>query len=56
MAVSERLDAGMIGLNRGLVSDPAAPIGGTKQRGLGREGSHEGMMEYMETKYIATDW
>ncbi len=56
MAVSERLDAGMIGLNRGLVSDPAAPFGGTKQSGLGREGSHEGMMEYMETKYIATDW
>ena len=52
----ERLDAGMIGLNRGLVSDPAAPFGGTKQSGLGREGSHEGMMEYMETKYIATDW
>ena len=56
MAVSERLDAGMIGLNRGLVSEPAAPCGGTKQSGLGREGSHEGMMEYMETKYIATDW
>ena len=56
MAVSARLDAGMIGLNRGLVSDPAAPFGGTKQSGLGREGSHEGMMEYMETKYIATDW
>ena len=56
MAISERLDAGMIGLNRGLVSDPAAPFGGTKQSGLGREGSHEGMMEYMETKYIAVDW
>ena len=56
MAVSERLDAGMIGLNRGLVSEPAAPFGGTKQSGLGREGSHEGMMEYMETKYIAVRW
>ncbi len=56
MAVSERLDAGMIGLNRGLVSDPAAPFGGTKQSGLGREGSHEGMMEYMESKYIAVEW
>jgi len=56
MAVSERLDAGMIGLNRGLVSDPAAPFGGVKQSGLGREGSHEGMMEYMEKKYIAVDW
>jgi succinate-semialdehyde dehydrogenase/glutarate-semialdehyde dehydrogenase len=50
------LDAGMIGLNRGLVSDPAAPFGGTKQSGLGREGSHEGMMEYMESKYIAVEW
>ena len=56
MAVSERLDAGMIGINRGLVSDPAAPFGGTKQSGLGREGSHEGMMEFMETKYIAAEW
>ena len=56
MAISERLDAGMIGLNRGLVSDPAAPFGGTKQSGLGREGSHEGMMEYMEKKYIAVTW
>jgi len=56
MAIAERLDAGMIGLNRGLVSDPAAPFGGTKQSGLGREGSHEGMMEYMESKYIAVEW
>lgn len=56
MAISERLDAGMIGLNRGLVSDPAAPFGGSKQSGLGREGSHEGMMEYMEKKYIAVTW
>jgi len=56
MAISERLDAGMIGLNRGLVSDPAAPFGGSKQSGLGREGSHEGMMEYMEKKYIAVAW
>ena len=56
MAISERLDAGMIGLNRGLVSDPAAPFGGSKQSGLGREGSHEGMREYMETKYIAVEW
>ena len=56
LAISERLDAGMIGLNRGLVSDPAAPFGGTKQSGLGREGSHDGMMEYMEKKYIAVEW
>lgn len=56
MAVAERLEAGMIGLNRGLVSDPAAPFGGVKQSGLGREGSHEGMMEYMEKKYIGVEW
>src|SRR5262249_13772033 len=56
MRVSERLDFGMIGLNRGLVSDPAAPFGGTKQSGLGREGAHEGLMEFMETQYISVNW
>jgi succinate-semialdehyde dehydrogenase/glutarate-semialdehyde dehydrogenase len=56
LSVSERLDFGMIGLNRGLVSDPAAPFGGVKQSGLGREGGHEGMLEFMETQYISTNW
>src|SRR5438270_10132559 len=56
MRVSEKLDFGMIGLNRGLVSDPAAPFGGTKQSGLGREGAHEGLMEFMETQYISVTW
>jgi succinate-semialdehyde dehydrogenase / glutarate-semialdehyde dehydrogenase len=56
LRVSEALEAGMIGLNRGLVSDPAAPFGGVKQSGLGREGAHEGLLEFTETKYIATDW
>ena len=56
LRVSEALDAGMVGLNRGLVSDPAAPFGGVKQSGLGREGAHEGLLEFTETKYIATDW
>src|SRR5215471_8583597 len=56
MRVSERLDYGMIGLNRGLVSDPAAPFGGTKQSGIGREGAHEGMMEFLETQYVSTSW
>ena len=56
LRVSEALEAGMIALNRGLVSDPAAPFGGTKQSGLGREGSHYGIHEFMEVKYIATDW
>ena len=56
LRVGERLEAGMIGLNRGLVSDPAAPFGGTKQSGIGREGGHEGVLDYLETKYIATAW
>ena len=56
LQVSERLDYGMVGLNRGLVSDPAAPFGGTKQSGLGREGGHEGMFEFMETQYISAEW
>jgi len=56
MRVSEKLDFGMIGLNRGLVSDPAAPFGGMKQSGLGREGAHEGLLEFMETQYISVNW
>src|SRR6476469_8740194 len=56
MRVSEQLDFGMIGLNRGLVSDPAAPFGGMKQSGIGREGAHEGMMEFLETQYISVTW
>jgi succinate-semialdehyde dehydrogenase / glutarate-semialdehyde dehydrogenase len=56
LRVSEALDSGMVGLNRGLVSDPAAPFGGTKQSGIGREGGHDGMLDYLESKYIAVDW
>ena len=56
MRVSEALEYGMVGINRGFYSDPAAPFGGVKQSGIGREGSHEGMMEFLETKYIAADW
>ena len=56
LRVSEALDSGMVGLNRGLVSDPAAPFGGTKQSGIGREGGHEGMLDYLESKYVAVDW
>jgi succinate-semialdehyde dehydrogenase/glutarate-semialdehyde dehydrogenase len=56
LRVSERIDSGMIGLNRGIVSDPAAPFGGMKQSGLGREGAHHGIMEFCETKYIAVAW
>jgi succinate-semialdehyde dehydrogenase/glutarate-semialdehyde dehydrogenase len=46
----------MVGVNRGLISDPAAPFGGVKQSGLGREGAHEGMQAFLETKYIAAAW
>ena len=56
LRVSEALEAGMVGLNRGLVSDPAAPFGGVKQSGIGREGGHDGLLEFTETKYIAVDW
>jgi succinate-semialdehyde dehydrogenase/glutarate-semialdehyde dehydrogenase len=52
LRVAMRLDVGMVGVNRGVVSDPAAPFGGTKQSGLGREGSSEGILEYLEEKYI----
>jgi succinate-semialdehyde dehydrogenase/glutarate-semialdehyde dehydrogenase len=56
LKVAERLETGMVGLNRGLVSDPAAPFGGVKESGLGREGSHHGMREFLEPKYVATNW
>ncbi|HLK02146.1 MAG TPA: aldehyde dehydrogenase family protein, partial [Streptosporangiaceae bacterium] len=56
LRVSEALEAGMVGLNRGLVSDPAAPFGGVKQSGIGREGAHEGLLAFTEAKYIATNW
>lgn len=56
LRVSERIEAGMVGLNRGLVSDPAAPFGGVKQSGLGREGAHHGILEFCETKYISASW
>ena len=56
LAFSEKLDFGMIGLNRGLVSDPAAPFGGMKQSGIGREGAHHGIMEFLETQYISVEW
>jgi succinate-semialdehyde dehydrogenase / glutarate-semialdehyde dehydrogenase len=51
--VVEGLETGMVGLNQGLVSNPAAPFGGVKQSGVGREGGREGIAEYLETKYVA---
>jgi succinate-semialdehyde dehydrogenase/glutarate-semialdehyde dehydrogenase len=56
MRLAGRLESGMVGLNRGLVSDPAAPFGGVKSSGIGREGAHEGLLEFCETKYVAVDW
>jgi succinate-semialdehyde dehydrogenase / glutarate-semialdehyde dehydrogenase len=56
LRIAERLESGMIALNRGLVSDAAAPFGGVKQSGLGREGSHHGIREFTEAKYIAVEW
>ncbi|GAA1603300.1 MULTISPECIES: NAD-dependent succinate-semialdehyde dehydrogenase [Kribbella] len=55
LRVSERLEAGMIGLNQGIVSNPAAPFGGVKQSGLGREGGTVGIDEYLEVKYVAVN-
>jgi len=56
LRLCEQLEFGMVGLNRGLISDPAAPFGGVKQSGLGREGAHDGLMEFLETQYVATNW
>ncbi|RZV42861.1 MAG: NAD-dependent succinate-semialdehyde dehydrogenase [Acidimicrobiales bacterium] len=56
LRVSEQIQAGIIGLNRGVASDPAAPFGGMKQSGVGREGASEGIYEFCETQYIATNW
>jgi succinate-semialdehyde dehydrogenase/glutarate-semialdehyde dehydrogenase len=56
LQAAERIEAGMVGVNRGLISDPAAPFGGVKQSGLGREGAQDGMLEFLEKKYIAVDW
>lgn len=56
MRVGEQLQAGMVGINRGALSDPAAPFGGMKQSGLGREGGTHGILEFCETQYLAVDW
>ncbi|MFE2995575.1 NAD-dependent succinate-semialdehyde dehydrogenase [Nocardia sp. NPDC059246] len=53
LRVAEGLESGMVGVNRGVISDPAAPFGGVKESGFGREGGFEGIEEYLDTKYIA---
>jgi succinate-semialdehyde dehydrogenase/glutarate-semialdehyde dehydrogenase len=55
LRVTEALEVGMVGLNRGLVSNPAAEFGGVKESGFGREGGREGIEEYLATKYVAVD-
>ena len=55
LRVCEALETGMVGLNQGIVSNPAAPFGGIKQSGFGREGGYEGIEEYLETKYVAVN-
>ncbi len=56
LSTAEALEVGMVGVNRGAMSDPAAPFGGVKQSGLGREGGTEGIYEFCETQYIAVNW
>jgi succinate-semialdehyde dehydrogenase/glutarate-semialdehyde dehydrogenase len=51
-----QIESGMVGLDRGLVSDPAAPSGGVKESGLGRERGIEGLLTFTESKYIAVNW
>ncbi len=53
LSIAERLESGMVGLNQGMVSNAAAPFGGVKQSGFGREGGREGIAEYLEVKYVA---
>ena len=56
LRVGKGIESGMIAINRGLMSDPAAPFGGVKQSGLGREGGVTGILEFMEPKYFAVDF
>lgn len=56
MRVAEALEVGMVGVNTGIFSDPAAPFGGVKQSGIGREGGRHGILEFLETKYINVSW
>ncbi len=56
MKVAEALESGMVAINKGVISDPAAPFGGFKQSGLGREGGFAGIEEFLETKYIGLDF
>ncbi len=56
ISVGRRLEAGMVGVNRGLISDAAAPFGGMKESGIGREGGFHGIHEFLETRYLGVGW
>lgn len=56
MRLAEQIEAGMVGINRGIISDPAAPFGGVKESGIGREGGHDGIHEFLETQYFSIAW
>jgi succinate-semialdehyde dehydrogenase / glutarate-semialdehyde dehydrogenase len=56
LRIAESIEAGMVGINRGVVSDPSTPFGGMKQSGLGREGARAGIREFQETQYLSVDW
>jgi succinate-semialdehyde dehydrogenase/glutarate-semialdehyde dehydrogenase len=56
LKTAEALDSGMVAINKGIISDPAAPFGGVKQSGLGREGGFDGIHEFLQTKYIGVDF
>ena len=56
LGIAEQLEVGMVGVNTGVFSDPAAPFGGVKESGLGREGGRHGLAEFLETKYINVAW
>jgi succinate-semialdehyde dehydrogenase/glutarate-semialdehyde dehydrogenase len=55
IGIAKQMESGMVAINRGLASDPAAPFGGMKESGIGREGGFHGIHEYLETQYFAVD-
>ena len=55
IGIAKQMESGMVAINRGLASDPAAPFGGMKESGIGREGGFHGIHEFLETQYFAVD-